>query len=56
MSDTKSVNDETHIETKRPAHTMPASLAGLSTEDYARLGKKATFKIDMLIMPAIIVM
>ncbi|CAI0649203.1 unnamed protein product [Colletotrichum noveboracense] len=30
---------------------MPASLAALSQEDYEKIGKKATLKMDMVIMP-----
>ncbi|KAF8896934.1 putative pantothenate transporter [Mucidula mucida] len=35
---------------------MPASLASLTPEEYATVGRKATLKIDILIMPAMIIM
>lgn len=33
---------------------MPASLAALSQEDYEKVGKKATLKMDMVIMPIMV--
>ncbi|KEY74064.1 hypothetical protein S7711_02654 [Stachybotrys chartarum IBT 7711] len=36
--------------------TMPPALAAMSTEDYDRLGKKATLKMDMVIMPILVIM
>ncbi|KAI8295076.1 putative transporter [Colletotrichum sp. SAR 10_98] len=35
---------------------MPASLAALSQEDYEKVGKKATLKMDMVIMPIMVIM
>lgn len=35
---------------------MPASLAALSTEEYDKMGKKATLKMDMVIMPIMVTM
>ncbi|KAF7376398.1 putative pantothenate transporter [Mycena sanguinolenta] len=37
-------------------NTAPASLAALSPDDLAKIGHKATRKIDILIMPALIIM
>jgi hypothetical protein len=38
------------------ALSIPASLASLSPDELARVGRKATLKIDFLVMPALIVM
>ncbi|KAJ6476025.1 major facilitator superfamily domain-containing protein [Mycena vitilis] len=38
------------------AIVIPASLAGHSPEELAKIGRKATRKIDLMIMPALIVM
>jgi hypothetical protein len=38
------------------ALVIPASLAALSADELAKVGRKATFKIDFVIMPALIVM
>ncbi|KAF6816871.1 TNA1 is necessary for nicotinic acid import into the cell [Colletotrichum plurivorum] len=35
---------------------MPPSLAALSQEDYDRIGKKATLKMDLVIMPIMVIM
>ncbi|KAI3532411.1 TNA1 is necessary for nicotinic acid import into the cell [Colletotrichum tamarilloi] len=35
---------------------MPASLAALSQEEYERIGKKATLKMDLVIMPIMVIM
>ncbi|KXH54183.1 TNA1 is necessary for nicotinic acid import into the cell [Colletotrichum salicis] len=35
---------------------MPASLASLGQEEYERVGKKATLKMDMVIMPIMVIM
>ncbi|KAL0764891.1 hypothetical protein CaCOL14_012697 [Colletotrichum acutatum] len=35
---------------------MPASLAALSQEEYERTGKKATLKMDLVIMPIMVIM
>ncbi|POR32772.1 TNA1 is necessary for nicotinic acid import into the cell [Tolypocladium paradoxum] len=35
---------------------MPGDLAGLSDEEYAKLGKKATLKMDLIIMPIMVIM
>lgn len=35
---------------------MPHSLAALSEAEYTRIGKKATLKMDMTIMPILVVM
>ncbi|KAH7347527.1 major facilitator superfamily domain-containing protein [Plectosphaerella cucumerina] len=35
---------------------MPAGLAALSAEDYEKLGKRATYKMDLIIMPILVVM
>ncbi|KAJ0325742.1 hypothetical protein COL5a_007250 [Colletotrichum fioriniae] len=35
---------------------MPASLAALSQEEYERVGKKATLKMDLVIMPIMVIM
>ncbi|TDZ19992.1 putative transporter [Colletotrichum orbiculare MAFF 240422] len=35
---------------------MPVSLAALSKEDYDKLGKKATLKMDLVIMPIMVIM
>lgn len=34
----------------------PANLAVLSEEDYLKLGKRATFKMDLVIMPCVTIM
>ncbi|KAJ3575518.1 hypothetical protein NPX13_g4006 [Xylaria arbuscula] len=36
--------------------TMPASLAALSEDEYKKLGKKATLKMDCVIMPILVIM
>ncbi|KAI6262016.1 hypothetical protein MCOR27_008125 [Pyricularia oryzae] len=36
--------------------TMPAKLAALSEDEYRRLGRKATLKMDLIIMPIMVVM
>lgn len=36
--------------------TMPASLAVLSEDEYQRLGRKATLKMDLIIMPIMVIM
>jgi hypothetical protein len=38
------------------ALVIPASLAALSPDELAKIGRKATLKIDLLIMPAVIIM
>ncbi|KAL8409870.1 hypothetical protein RB594_008092 [Gaeumannomyces avenae] len=38
------------------ANVMPASLAALSQEEYDRLGKRATLKMDLVIMPIMVLM
>ncbi|KAJ7824668.1 putative pantothenate transporter [Mycena olivaceomarginata] len=38
------------------ALSIPASLASLSPDELARVGRKATLKIDFLVMPALIIM
>jgi hypothetical protein len=35
---------------------MPEELASLSDEDREKLGKKATFKMDIVIMPVLVIM
>ena len=35
---------------------MPASLATLSDAEFASLGRKTTFKMDVMIMPCLVVM
>jgi hypothetical protein len=35
---------------------MPSQLAALSEAEYEKLGKSATFKMDLLIMPSLVVM
>ena len=35
---------------------MPASLASLSPGEYAQLGRKATFKLDVQVMPCLVIM
>ena len=35
---------------------MPPSLAGLSENEYNKLGKKATLKMDLIIMPILVIM
>lgn len=38
-------------------HLMkPASLAALSDEEYLKMGKRATFKMDIVIMPIMTIM
>lgn len=32
---------------------MPAELAALTPEEYEKLGKKATWKVDALVMPGV---
>lgn len=34
----------------------PASLAALSEEEYVKLGRSATFKMDLVIMPCLVIM
>jgi hypothetical protein len=36
--------------------TMPTSLAGLSDAEFASMGRKATVKMDIMIMPCLVVM
>ena len=36
--------------------TMPTSLAGLSDAEFASVGRKATVKMDIMIMPCLVVM
>jgi hypothetical protein len=36
--------------------TMPVSLAGLSETEFASVGKKATVKMDIMIMPCLVIM
>lgn len=36
--------------------TMPASLAALNEDEYKKLGKRATLKMDCVIMPILVVM
>lgn len=38
------------------SRAMPATLAALSAEEYEKLGKKATYKLDLVIMPILVVM
>lgn len=35
---------------------MPASLAALGKEEYEKVGKRATLKMDMVIMPIMVIM
>ncbi len=52
-----SVYEDSRVETAaQGGHVMPASLASLTPEEYATVGRKATLKIDILIMPAMIIM
>jgi len=37
-------------------HSMPASLAALSDSEYHKLGVRATAKLDMIIMPCLVLM
>ncbi len=49
--------EDSRVETAaQGGHVMPASLASLTPEEYATVGRKATLKIDILIMPAMIIM
>lgn len=45
-------NDEQH----GAALVMPASLAALSQDEYNRISRKATLKMDMIIMPVMTIM
>lgn len=45
--------DKVHEEHELP---YPEQLAGLSEEEIKKLGKKATLKLDLLIMPAMTIM
>ncbi|KAI0423516.1 nicotinamide mononucleotide permease [Xylaria sp. FL1042] len=38
------------------APVMPANLAALSEDEYRRLGKRATLKMDFVIMPSLVIM
>lgn len=38
------------------ANVMPAGLAALSQEEYDRLGRRATLKMDLIIMPIMVIM
>lgn len=42
---------ETHV-----AHELPDILATFSTEEYQRIGRNATWKLDLVIMPCLMVM
>ncbi|OLN96662.1 putative transporter C1002.16c-like protein 2 [Colletotrichum chlorophyti] len=44
------------LSTHGGALIMPASLAALSQEEYDKLGKKATLKMDLVIMPIMVIM
>ena len=35
---------------------MPASLKALSPEEFAKVGRKATFKMDIIVMPVLVTM
>ena len=49
--------DKQHLQGQHgPALEMPASLAALSPSEYERIGKKATLKMDCIIMPIMVVM
>lgn len=37
-------------------HGMPVSLMGLSEKELAKVGRSATFKIDIIVMPCLVVM
>lgn len=54
LDDVKHADDDG----ERPANamTMPPSLAALSEREYKKLGRWATAKMDMLIMPILVVM
>ena len=38
------------------APEMPASLKGLSAEEFKKVGIKATFKMDIIVMPILVIM
>ncbi|KAF7551471.1 hypothetical protein G7Z17_g4978 [Cylindrodendrum hubeiense] len=38
------------------AHTMPECLSRLSTDEYKKLGRKATIKMDLIILPTLMLM
>ncbi|KAJ7130825.1 nicotinamide mononucleotide permease [Mycena crocata] len=53
----KRVSADESLEVVDPAVlVIPASLAALSDDERARIGRSATLKIDLLVMPALIVM
>ena len=61
MKDTKdTVQHVEHIEKINGAHEeaidLPASLAGLSKDELHTLGVKTTTKLDLLIMPALVIL
>ncbi|KAI0417806.1 nicotinamide mononucleotide permease [Xylaria grammica] len=48
-----------NVQTERPVNAelaMPANLAALSEGEYKKLGKRATLKMDCVIMPVLVVM
>ena len=52
LDDVKQVDDARAVN----AISMPSNLSALSDDDYKKLGRKATIKMDMLIMPILVVM
>ncbi|KAH9885694.1 nicotinamide mononucleotide permease [Xylariomycetidae sp. FL2044] len=58
-SSSEQVEDIKH-ETETPMHhgglTMPASLAALDEAEYNRIGRRATLKMDLIIMPIMTIM
>lgn len=54
----KEVEDIGHDEKVLQAGPIirPASLAALSEQEYDKLGKSATFKMDLVIMPCLVIM
>jgi hypothetical protein len=49
--------DEKQLEKKNHALSgKPASLAGLTDEEYTKIGRRATLKLDAFIMPCMVIM
>ncbi len=55
-SEGKQVEDVEKKEFHLGPETRPPSLAALSEEEYTKLGRSATIKMDILVMPCLVIM
>ena len=56
MDESEQVENAKHNLTYDGQLVMPVNLAALSDDEYKKLGRKATLKMDLVIMPILVIM